>query len=131
MSSSLKKQGITNCANHKENRCHNFDNYQKKIIHLHCGFLKCLMWQGIFIVGFQPCHPTTGSLAQAGRDSYDTVCVTASFGSRPCFCESPPDAKLLKRWAQFLETTQPINSEKTKHIICCNFIQQKHLKKFF
>jgi len=39
----------------------------------------------------------TGSLAQAGRDSYDTVCVTASFALVRAFVIPPPAAKLLKR----------------------------------
>jgi len=37
----------------------------------------------------------TSSLPQAGCDSYDTLCGTASFGSRPSLCDAPACGKPL------------------------------------
>jgi len=45
-----------------------------------------------------------------GCNSYDTLCETASFGSRPSLCDAPACGKLPPRWAQALS----INSENIK-----------------
>jgi len=49
--------------------------------------------------------PPTCSLAQAGRGSADTMCVTSSFVLVRAFAMPPPDAKLPLRWAKAADST--------------------------
>ena len=51
------------------------------------------------------CQRATGSLAQAGCGSSDTVCGTSSFALVRAFAMPPPDAKLPLRCAPAGDTT--------------------------